>query len=675
MTLALTQSSPSVPAPKGVAWISLDDAARRSGQSIRHIRRNCAERWLETGQARLAKGRGKRSRWEVREDADAAFSRVKAAELVGTDLRAFPAHKRDQAAKRKATLDRWAEAKRGGFQLGFNEGQITAQFLRTLELDEGEKISRATLFNWEKAWRAGGLAGLIDQRGREAADKSDDPFLAECKRLWLTVRRLKASVCIEIAAQKAVEQGWEIRGRKTVERFLASIPKPVVLKYRFGEEAYVNGAEPHVDRDYSTLASNDLLCGDHHEFDVLVVGSDGKVRRPWITAWQDMRSRKIVGWRIFDHDPNSDTILQAFRDACLNHGVPNGVYIDNGKDYDAHVFNGRTKKERWAKRKIRPQIEPQIAAGMFPAMSVNIIHCWPYHGQSKPIERWFNTVETRTPVWPTYCGASTDQKPEDLYQQIEKGNAPTIDEFRDWVDVWLAGWHATHEHSGDSMDGKTPDQVFAENLATKRTAPRELLDLYCMRRSKPLKLSQNGVLLDGLRYGRNEPELFKRIGQMVTIRSDDADRSRVLVFGEQDRFICAAEANERVPANATSQELRAAMSVKRGHRRLLKEYIDERPRMADDLPDLLIRGRAAKAALALPGPDIEPPTITPVRSALEADLPAIQRAVESRSLRPTGTEDSRFLYSSPSTFEGDSGDEVETSLVSLMRLNTGDSDE
>jgi transposase InsO family protein len=39
--------------------------------------------------------------------------------------------------------------------------------------------------------------------------------------------------------------------------------------------------------------------------------------RPWLTAFQDVRSRKIVGWLVYAHDPNSDVIFTVFRDAVL----------------------------------------------------------------------------------------------------------------------------------------------------------------------------------------------------------------------------------------------------------------------------------------------------------------------------------------------------------------------
>ena len=461
-----------------------------------------------------------------------------------------------------------------------------------------------------------------------------DPFLDEVKRLWLGLRRLKLTVCHEIACLKAAEQGWEIRSRKTCERAIAKIPKAVALKLRFGEEAFVNEAEPYIERDYTTLRSNEIWCGDHHRFDVMV-NADGKIDRPWLTAWQDMRSRKIVGWRIFAHDPNSDTILQALKDGCLNHGVPESVYIDNGKDYDARSLTGLTKKERREASRQKVEFTPDPAS-VFPALDIKVIHCWIYHGQSKPIERFFGTVETRTPVWPTYCGKDVLSKPEDLQKQIDRGNAPTLEEFSEWFSAWVNSWNASHEHSGQGMNGQTPDAVFSANLSSKRTAPAELLEVLMLPRSKPVTVGQNGVTLDGLRYGSHEPALFPHQREKVTLAFDHDDRSRVMVFDAQGKFICVATANEQLPANATSQEIRDAVKVKGQGRKRVREYIDQRPRMVEDLPDLLVRARARKQTAATPsqtGPANPPPSLVPIRTPLEAQLPAIQRVLEAVSFR------------------------------------------
>jgi hypothetical protein len=151
-------------------FISLDEASRRSGLNVGFIRRMCSDAkrmaegtLLSRGLAKLeAPAAGGKACWWVREDADARFARVKFAAQIGTDLSAFTAAQRKKILYRKGILTRWEEAVAAAFTLGFNRDAATNRFLKQLS-DGGEaKISRATLYNWEAAYRHDGLAGLAD---------------------------------------------------------------------------------------------------------------------------------------------------------------------------------------------------------------------------------------------------------------------------------------------------------------------------------------------------------------------------------------------------------------------------------------------------------------------------------------------------------------------------------
>ena len=633
------------------AFIDLETAVKRSGRSAGHLSRQCRAKWAAAGQAELRKpAGGGKAAWHVREDADPAFARVKSADQVGTDLRPFTEDQRNGAIRRRRILAEWDAFCVHAAAMKFDRDRATNTFVERKLIDDDERVSRTQLYEWAEKYRTGGLAALVDGRGGGRAAAAADPFLDEVRRLYLSPRRPKLTLCHELAVHKAREQGWTVRSYKTCQRAVARVESAVVFKMRGGEEAYVNRAEPYLERDYTTLASNEVWCSDHHQFDVVVRDGDRHVR-PWLTAFQDVRSRKIVARDVYAHDPNSDAIFSVFRRAVLAHGVPAGLLIDNGKDYDCAALNGRTKKDRWARRKVRVDIDPDRAAGLFGELGVAVQHAQPYHGQSKPIERWFGTVETKTVVWPTYCGNAPTAKPEDLQLQIERGNAPTLADFAAWFDAWVVEFNAGHAHQGQGMDGRTPDQVYAANLQTVRTAPAGLLDLLCLKRVDGVKVQQNGVTVDGLRYGQFEPALQRLLGQQVNLRVDERDVSRVQVYDAAGRFVCLAPSNVAVPFNASRQDLRQAMGDKRRSRQLLKEYQQRRPRMADDLPETLLRRAAERsaAARAADGPPPPGPNIRPVRHALESQLDAVQRASEAAAGRQAVGAESvplpgRFLY-------------------------------
>src|SRR5687768_11154815 len=70
LTTSASVTSPPPPAPRGVEWIGLEEAAKRTGWGVRHLRRLCGGEWHARGLARSERppGGGKPA-WLVREDA------------------------------------------------------------------------------------------------------------------------------------------------------------------------------------------------------------------------------------------------------------------------------------------------------------------------------------------------------------------------------------------------------------------------------------------------------------------------------------------------------------------------------------------------------------------------------------------------------------------------------
>jgi len=634
LSTVLTCGRPRVaasPQQRGAVFIDLPTASARSGLSLRQLRRLCSA-WQNQGLAQLRRpDAGGRAEWYVREDADPRLARVKFGDAIRFNPQDVSDENRRLIAHRRSLLSRYHTFLRGAYAEGLDRGEATEKFLRCLELVDGVCLSAKTLWRWERRLSEFGVAGLADgRRDRPEPPADDDPFIEQVIHFYLNSRKPDLTVCHRLALQLAAERGWRAHSIHACRRRVKSIEAATLALRRGGPEAFTNEAEPFVERDYSTLQSNEIWVSDHHQWDVLV-NDGGKLVRPWITAWQDMRSRKIVGYCVFCNDPNSDTILTSFRAAVLEHGLPSKVYIDNGKDYDSYALNGRTKKDRWRKRSIRVALDPQ-RAGVFGLLDIGVIHAQKYHGQSKVLERWFGTMERDTVIWPTYTGNKPANKPHDLQLQIERGNAPAFADFAAWVDKLIASLNATPSKA-DGLDGRSPDQSWLEQLVTKRTATAEQLDVYCLRATKPVKVGQNGVRYHGLRYGAYDPSLSRMQGREVVLRIDERDVSRVQVWSADGKFVCVATANQKLPANADAQELRAALAAKRKASRQIKDFYQNKPRLAEDLSDLMFRGRAQKSAAAA---QLPPPSIKPVRGQLDDQLPKLERARQSPAPMPPG---------------------------------------
>lgn len=636
VTTALKFSiSTDAPAPR--VMLSVKEASQRMGVSERRIVQLAGSTWASQGLARLEKGA-----WLIADTADSRLSAVQFPDQMPFDPTGLTDEQRREVFERRKILCGWYEARKEGFKVGRSVEESTAIYLLGLEA-KGRVVKPRTLYLWEDAYRQDGTAGLVDRRWmRQKPDTSKcGEFFNIFDGLWLTPRRLSIRVAHAATEVIAEERGIAICSYKQVQRHISTIPKAVIVRKREGEDAYVAKCEPYLERDYSSINSNDLWCGDHHRFDVMIVLPDGKYVRPWLTAWQDMRSRKIVGWSIFATDPNSDTILRAFVSGCKSHGVPAGVYIDNGKDYDSRALQGITKKQRRAGE----SADDRRVDGAFQILNVKCTHVWAYHGQSKPIERFFGTVCARfSKLWETYCGKDTQSKPENLQQQLEAGKAPTLQELSDAFADWLANDYHGRMHLGDSMNGQTPAQVFDQCLIEKRAISDEMLEFACLPRTREIKVGQHGVTWHGLSYGKYEPAMQRIVGERVVLAIDEKSINAVLVLTPGGKLICRAQLNKKLAVNVDKETLKAAVREKKQHKKTFAAYQAQRPRMAEDMHSLL--NRAAQQKLAETTNDDQiPPPLKQVRTVFDEQQKHVAQAMRPAEMKQAVGAESLSTFS------------------------------
>ncbi len=622
-------------------WISLPEAARRLDKSVGHLRRHCRA-WAKQGKARQINEPGKRSYWQVRglaphseHGATAEASAVGAPaagghlRLAGEDMRSIPEAHRAVVLQRKAILDAWQVAIAEAIGRGGTKEEATESFLRSRP-----GLSRRTLYRYLGDFQRSGFAGLMDARKlRDAAD-ADDPFVAEVRRTWLRLGKPKLTTCYDIARLEAQEQGWSLVSYRRVCQLMRKIEPAIQIMMREGKKAFEDKIEPFIERDYSALRSNEIWNADHHRFDVIVVVGErmdqatGEIKpvfgRPWLSAVQDCASRKITGYVIRAEDPNTDVILEVFRLAFASHGVPEIMYCDNGKDFDAVALAGETKQQRRKRRKLRVELDPERMQGVYASFGIQHRHAQKFHGQSKPIERWFGTVKDRfCRLQPTFCGGKPDEKPYGLQDRLDAGEAPTLAEFVASFARWIEADYHGRIHQGDAMDGLTPSQAFDAKLVEKRTAPEKLLEVMLQKRFART-VGQAGVCYKGLYFGDRDLALARWFGKQVFIRINDRDLSSVSVWSPDDDFICAATQNQKLPFNAGAQELREALNEKRRHRKAIVAGEDAKRALREPLADRLVRAAQDKAKSQPPPPEVEPAVIKPIRSPLESELAALQ---------------------------------------------------
>lgn len=647
------------PAPRGVVWIDLKTAGSRAGVDPNGLRHRLAE-WLPRGLAKQEKppGGGKPC-WFVREDADRRFMRGGLSiedKSAAFDLRPFSEQQREIILLRERVVLEWVSVI-GQSRLG-EWDDATAAFLDDL-LSRGTEVSRATLYNWRAGYfQNGGRGGLIDKRWATAAQKQNEPlvfvdFQRELQGFYLDGNEPTMMTAYRCALAVCRRNGWPFPSYKSAQRFLNRLGKGKLTHARKGPKAFDDQCASFIIRDYTRIVidgpdgpreeemlSNDVWCADHHICDTIVRGPDGKFGRPWLTAWEDIRSRRIVGYRFGMMAPDSSSVLLALKHGIESTGlcIPRFCYTDNGKDFDCYQLRGISK---WERQKGKIEHDLPRFAGVFQTLGIKVWNAIAYNAKAKPIEPFFGTFEDQFGrTTRTYCGSTPQTKPHHLDARLKAGEAPAFADYAAAASAWIEDVYHQRSHTGQGMDGRSPMQVHAAQLLEKRTTTPEALSCCLMLTPKPVKVRRNGVIWQGRTYGQDDPALISHFGREVQLWVDPVDVSRVEARTLAGVLIGTLECAQLVPWGVHSNEkMRRVTAKMKRHNRLVAEVEPRGMRIVRDPMEFLLEDAAAEAEQRKAGgpPEPTPPaTLIPVRTGLEAasiaDQNQLRQAAGSESM-------------------------------------------
>lgn len=435
-------------------------------------------------------------------------------------------------------------------------------------------ISLRTLYNYVNLYEDGrldestgelitGLIALVPAHGKNRGRHHSitQPMQDFIRGIWLKPHRPSASYVYYQLSSWCKEQKIAAPTKRTVFRYLAEIPASVITTYRSGHKDYTDTFEPVIRRDISMLEPNELWVGDHREHDVFIYVSENRVqaKRVWMTAWWDLASAKLVGC-CWNFAPSSRTIAIAFRNGVTSHGVPKGIYIDNGKDYRSHMISG-------ASRQLGSIDIDSETMGIMKVLKVDVTHAIPYSARSKPIERWFRLwSEGFDPYLPGWCGRNNKQRPEKLAGEISGKSLLTMLEFKEMAQQYRAKLDAIPYGSRQ----KAP-LVYYEGLKIATVEPH-ILDLLLMER-KRVKVNSYGIqAFNGLYYRSDELMRNVLVGQYVTIRWDPDDLSSIVVWREDGRLVGRVGLERAAEMSAKGIDIDAVKAVQR-YRKAQRELI------------------------------------------------------------------------------------------------------
>lgn len=361
-----------------------------------------------------------------------------------------------------------------------------------------------------------------------------------------------------------------------IRRLKSEIPEAAICLAREGYSAYNRKFASYIDRDYSAVRAGSVWVSDHAQVDVAVAMPNGKICFPWVTAWRCFKTSKWVGWDLHMESPNSDHIFLAFYRAALNVGLPEHIYIDNGKDYRSKDFAG-------GRRNVKVSVDEAKSTAMVSMLGITTHFSLPYGAQSKPIERDFlKNKNYLSKHMIGYRGGNVVERPEKLADEIKKGLIIPFDEFKQVFDDFVENVLNRMPSNGKNLNGLSPAQLWAQEFTERREVSRDALKLFCTRASGTVSIGRDGVRDSGLKVSYWGEWMPGQKGRKVYLRRDVMDYAEAWVFdAETDEYLGKGRIGElSAPALADTavsrKELSAALANKKKDMKITKAYIQTR---------------------------------------------------------------------------------------------------
>jgi hypothetical protein len=332
-----------------------------------------------------------------------------------------------------------------------------------------------------------------------------------------------------------------------------------------------------------------------------------------LTAATDKRSRMILGWWI-DEIPSTVTIIRATRMMVEQYGCPETAPFDNGKDFASCWLTGNAWNEQHHKigaagRKAVSSVMDDLGcASRFTE---------PYHGQSKHIERAFGFFAAEFDKSFESClGSNTSDRHDEsrLYVGSFDGaparpveELPTVEETRVLFGKFAEWFNTKWRHSGQGMDGKTPERVFEENLKNRRGLPSGF-EKYVWTRREVKTVQRDGVAHEGGWY--YNPAMQAITGQEVELRVSIDDLGQAYIFTLAGEFLYGA-VSEFKDSGITEENVRNVKRLRKQAKQHLEKYEEAIGRLRKDKKTQLEELRGLGVGLPVSGSraGYEPPLV------------------------------------------------------------------
>ncbi|OCC01752.1 hypothetical protein BA190_27715 [Labrys sp. WJW] len=469
-------------------------------------------------------------------------------------------------------------------------------------------VSPSTLYNWLAAARgvprADRLAALAPRRqGRTSTAECDPRAWDFIVADYLRAEKTAFEPCYRRMQEVAKREGWSpIPHPKTLKRRLEKeIPVSARIAVRQGPEA-LKRMYPAQKRDRTHFGPLQSVNIDGHKLDVFVKlpNADTPVR-VILVAIQDLGTGLYVGWNL-DLAETFESVRLAVADMVENYGIPESIYLDNGKAFASKLISGQQKT------RFRFRIKEDEPLGVLTQLGIETHWTTPYSGQSKPIERSFRDLCEEIAKHPLCAGAYTGNSPTNKPHNYGKAAIPLAD-LEALVEHEIDRHNAREGRRGFGMNGRSFLQVWNDKIAAgamvRRGTEEQRRMLLLASKDVMVRRDQPAIHFYENRYWAEE--LIQYAGKKVMVKFDPRQLwAPLAVYSLDGRFVCSADCIEMTGFDDTD--------AARSHTKLRTGWMKAQKRAAELQQRLSLRELQALVTPSKP-------------SSIEPDQPKVVRLV------------------------------------------------
>ncbi|WP_048797086.1 MULTISPECIES: transposase domain-containing protein [Serratia] len=409
--------------------------------------------------------------------------------------------------------------------------------------------------------------------------------------------------CYERMKLTAQAHGWNIPTYRTALRRINKLDPAMVVACREGEHALMR-LVPAQKRTVAHLNTLQWINGDGYQHNVFVKWFNGDIVRPKTWFWQDVKTRRIIGWRT-DLTENMDSIRLSFMDVIKKYGIP--------EDFHITIDNTRAAANKWltggTKTRYRFKVREDDPKGLFTLLGTihwTSIVAGKGWGQAKPVERAFGVggmeeyIDKHPALAGSYTGPNPLAKPENYGSK-----AADVALFLQTVAEGVAMFNARVGRNTEMCQGKDSfDQVFERDFPNTivRKPTEEQLRMFLLP-AEAVTVKHNGeftikaggsLLRQENRY--HNAALMGISPRKVVVRFDPQHlHGDVYCYTLDGRFICAASCINPVgfgDTQAAREHALAKKQVRKATKALIKATVKQdaleiselMPRIAEPAP-------------------------------------------------------------------------------------------